>query len=368
MKPTDIEADLRSDRTDSGRDRGSPDREPHQASAPVRGAPLVSVIMIFLDAERFIREAIESVFAQTSTSWELLLVDDGSTDSSSRIARGFADRHPGRVTYLQHTSGANRGMSASRNLGLRHSRGDYICFLDADDVFLPEKLSRQAAILNANPSAGMIYGPTLMWHSWQRSATRRPHDYLRTLGVPPGTLMEPPRLLPLFLSRQAATPGTCGIMVRRDAAERVGEFEEEFRGMYEDQVFLYKLCCSVPVYVEGTCGDLYRQTTDSHSHRMRLLGLYLDFGPNEAYGRFLRWLERYLGNRDFTDAAVWSALRRELRPYRSRAHFAFYRAVSVLLLPVEKVRRITRRLRGAGTERSASALAAAYSMSASERG
>jgi glycosyltransferase involved in cell wall biosynthesis len=79
--------------------------------------PLVSVVVIFLNAADFIEEAIESVIAQTFADWELLLVDDGSTDASTGIAKAYAARHPGRVFYLTHEGRENRGMSASRNLG-----------------------------------------------------------------------------------------------------------------------------------------------------------------------------------------------------------------------------------------------------------
>lgn len=86
-------------------------------------APLVSVVTIFLDAERFIEEAIESVFAQTYDRWELLLVDDGSTDRSRDVARRYAARYPSRVRYLEHPGHQNRGMSPSRNLGIAHAAG-----------------------------------------------------------------------------------------------------------------------------------------------------------------------------------------------------------------------------------------------------
>src|SRR5216684_3354263 len=99
--------------------------------------PLTSVIMIFLNAEKFIQEAIESVFAQGYDSWELLLVDDGSTDSSTVLALRYAEQYPVKVRYIEHEGHQNRGMSASRNLGIRHAQGEYLAFLDADDVWLP---------------------------------------------------------------------------------------------------------------------------------------------------------------------------------------------------------------------------------------
>ena len=110
--------------------------------------PLVSAIIIFLNAEKFIEEAIESVFAQTYENWELLLVDDGSTDSSTRIALRYAEQHHDKVRYLEHSGHQNLGMSAARNLGISHAKGAYLAFLDADDVWLPRKLEQQVAIMN----------------------------------------------------------------------------------------------------------------------------------------------------------------------------------------------------------------------------
>ena len=105
----------------------------------------MSAIIIFLDAERWLAEAIESVRAQTSDDWELLLVDDGSRDASSAVAQAAAAHDRDRVRYFQHPGHRNRGMSATRNLGLHHARGQAVAFCDADDVWLPDKLARQHA-------------------------------------------------------------------------------------------------------------------------------------------------------------------------------------------------------------------------------
>src|SRR5262245_49211304 len=95
---------------------------------------LVSAIIIFRNEEKFLSEAIESVFRQTYPKWELLLVDDGSTDASTGIALRYSQQYSDRVQYLEHEAHSNRGMSASRNLGIQHAKGDYIAFLDGDDV------------------------------------------------------------------------------------------------------------------------------------------------------------------------------------------------------------------------------------------
>src|SRR5215510_3734454 len=132
---------------------------------------LVSVIIIFLNTADFLQEAIDSVFAQTYSAWELLLVDDGATDGSSAIALSCAKQHPGRVKYLEHDGHQNLGMSASRNLGIEHSSGAYITFLDADDVWLPANLQQQVELLASHPTAAMVYGPIEWWYSWTGRAS-----------------------------------------------------------------------------------------------------------------------------------------------------------------------------------------------------
>src|SRR5512142_3137266 len=132
----------------------------HKTNCP----PTVSVIIIFLNAERFIDEAIESVFAQTCSDWELLLVDDGSNDKSTLIAHHYAEQYPERVHYFEHQNHQNCGMSASRNLGIHHVKGRYIAFLDADDVWLSHKLEQQVAILDSRPDAATVYGLSQWWY------------------------------------------------------------------------------------------------------------------------------------------------------------------------------------------------------------
>ena len=132
--------------------------------------PRVSAVVIFLNEERFLGEAIASVRSQSLDGWELLLVDDGSTDASAALAREAAASEPERIRYLEHPGHANRGMSASRNLGLAATRGEFVAFLDADDVWLPERLERAVALLDAHPEAEMVYGRTQYWRSWSGRA------------------------------------------------------------------------------------------------------------------------------------------------------------------------------------------------------
>jgi glycosyltransferase involved in cell wall biosynthesis len=299
-------------------------------------SPRVSVVTIFLNAERFIREAVDSILAQTFDGWELLLVDDGSTDASTAIALRYAEQHPSRIRYLQHPGHRNQGMSRSRNLGLKHARGEYIALLDADDVWLSQKLERQIAILDAHPAAAMVYGATQHWYSWTGKDEDRQRDRVRRLGVATNTLVPPPTLVRLFLERRAWTPATCGVLMRLSAIRRAGQFEENFKGMFEDQAFFYKLCLSAPVFVEAGCWDRYRQHPDSWCEVAQRRGEYVPgYRPNPAREAFLNWFAEYLIARKITDPELWRPLKKELWPY----HYPmFYR----LLSGVQQVRRIFR--------------------------
>jgi glycosyltransferase involved in cell wall biosynthesis len=301
---------------------------------------LISVVMIFLNAEPFIEEAIQSVLGQTDDRWELLLIDDGSSDASGGIARHYASQTPQKIRYLQHEGGQNRGMSASRNLGTREARGEFIAFLDADDVWLPNKLTEQVALLQGQPEAAMVYGRTLRWYSWTGDPQHQGLDRPRRLGVRPGRLYHPPRLAALFLRQKALTPGTCSAIIRRDAVLAVGGFEESFRGMYEDQVFFTKLCLHAPAYVAGQLWDKYRQHARSASGIAAQAGEYHPKLASPAHLHYLNWIDAYLSDQAIGHPDVWKALRRAQWPYRHPrlyARFAFVRSL------LAKVRQVTRR-------------------------
>lgn len=305
-------------------------------------APLVSVIMIFLDAERFIEEAIESVIAQTWPHWELLLVDDGSTDQSSEIALGFASSDPQRIRYLQHPEGVNRGMSASRNLGLERANGHYVGFLDADDVWLPTRLERHVAVLQSNPHVGMVYGPTLYWHSWTGNHEDFDLDQIGDIGVVPNMVHEPPRLLAFHLTnRSRFLPGICSILVKREVLKSVGASEERFRSFFEDQALLSKLFFETPVYVLDECLDRYRQHPDSAVQKAIANGTYSYFDLNKPEHEFLRWLESYLDQRGIAGRELQQVVAGLLWPYRHPVAASFDRLRAA---PATELRRLGKRL------------------------
>lgn len=110
----------------------------------------VSVVIPAYNAEAFLRRTLDSVFAQTLPGVEILVVDDGSADGTAGVA---ASAGPA-VTVVR---GERRGVSAARNEGIRRSRGEYVAFMDHDDLWHPEKLAKQAAILEEDDRAGLVF-------------------------------------------------------------------------------------------------------------------------------------------------------------------------------------------------------------------
>ena len=307
---------------------------------------VVSVVVPFFNATRFLEESIASVFAQTYTRWQLILVDDGSTDGGTAIARAHAERHPSRVRYLEHPGHARRGASAARNLGIRHAAADYIAFLDADDVWLPGKLAAQVPILDTHAEAAMVYNRTQVWYSWTGDVEDRRRDYVEPLGVPADTLVMPPTLLSLILREQSPVPCTCSVLIRRQAVERVGGFEERFFDLFTDQAFYAKILLTLPVFAAGGCWDRYRQHPDQSCATAQRTGRL-----RTVRRTFLEWLERHLIDHEARGTDVWSALQHALQPYRApidaRAAFArWVRPVAERALPETFQDWLRRRWRG----------------------
>ena len=96
--------------------------------------PLVSVITPFLNGGDWLRQAVESVLAQTYTNWQLILIDDGSKEEATSIAKGFSNQYPGKIIYTEHPGHINLGCSSSRNQGMKFATGELVALLDSDDV------------------------------------------------------------------------------------------------------------------------------------------------------------------------------------------------------------------------------------------
>ncbi|MEL6460498.1 MAG: glycosyltransferase family 2 protein [Cyanobacteria bacterium J06641_2] len=111
----------------------------------------VSVIIPVYNAEKYIAATVQSVLSQTYKNFEIIIVDDGTPDNSVKICQKFNDS---RIRIIHQ---ANRGLPGARNTGIRHAQGDYLAFLDADDIWLPEKLEKHVEHLNSSPTVGISF-------------------------------------------------------------------------------------------------------------------------------------------------------------------------------------------------------------------
>lgn len=170
--------------------------------------PMVSVIIPSYNCDRFIVQAIESVLCQKDCSYEILVIDDGSTDSTEEVLAPYRDR----IRYIKQE---NQGVAAARNHGIAIAKADFIAFLDADDYLAPDKLSRQAEILKQRPDLGMVHS------GWQRVDAEgkklldvRPWEYIPELN------------LETWLRWKPVLPSA--MMFRREWLQYVGGFDPRF--------------------------------------------------------------------------------------------------------------------------------------------
>jgi glycosyltransferase involved in cell wall biosynthesis len=269
-------------------------------------APLVSVVIPFHATGAFLEECIESVCAQTFGDWELLLVDDRADDASVAIAHGYVERAAGRIRILQHPRRANRGVGASRNLGLRHARGAYVAFLDADDAWLPTKLEEQLGYLERNRDAALIYGRIGYWFSWTGRPEDADRDFEADMGVALERLYPAPSLVADLIEGKARAPLPSDALLRAAPIRRLGGFSEDRRfSVYEDRVFFTKVELSMAAFVADRCWVRYRQHGDSSSTLIDRRQARL-----EARLEFQRWLERYLLLKGFYRSPLWYTARR----------------------------------------------------------
>ena len=183
--------------------------------------PRVSVIIPVFNAVRTVAEAIESVRAQTFTDFEIIAVDDGSTDGSIDVLHGVCGA-------IQILGQKNRGPSAARNLGIANSTGEYLAFLDADDMWKPELLEKMLAALERNPQCVMAYCDLQLIDSLGRPLRTSLMAVRENRGPTLNDMLD--QLWPIMPS---------GVVIRRGPLQAVGGYPEALRA-FED-VYLWLL-------------------------------------------------------------------------------------------------------------------------------
>jgi len=186
--------------------------------------PRVSVNLCCYNSEKYLDETLQSVISQTFTDWELVVVDDGSTDSTAAIIRAYIERgYPIRYIYQQNT-----GLGQARNTALDLSNGTYVAFVDHDDVWAPDKLARQVAVFEATPELSVVYSQCRLIDEHGRFIDRRPFPTV----LCGGSMFE-------AILLQQCIPPWLTVMVRTSALREVAPFLPY--GVVEDFDILLKL-------------------------------------------------------------------------------------------------------------------------------
>lgn len=165
---------------------------------------LISCIVPVYNGERFLGETLDSILAQSYQPLELIVIDDGSTDNTAEIAQGYGDR----VRYQWQP---NRGSASAKNHGIGLASGKYVAFLDADDLWLPEKLNRQMTVFNDKPDTDLCF--TQFQNFWMPDRADEAEQYAN----------HP-------LSQPLAAWSIATLLTYHSSFERFGSFDEELRG------------------------------------------------------------------------------------------------------------------------------------------
>jgi glycosyltransferase involved in cell wall biosynthesis len=249
---------------------------------------LISVIMPAYNTAAYIGEAIDSVLRQTTRDWEVIVVDDGSTDGTAEVVESAAES---RVRLIRQ---AHAGVSAARNRGAAAARGEYFLFLDSDDRLRPDALERLAGQLAARPDGGMAYGEL---------ATISDDGRLRHGGRPVFGPRPSGRILSTLLAGGFMVTGMA--LLRAEGFRRSGGFDESLR-LSQDWEFLCRVAArEVILYLQGPPVLEYRLRQASATHSL---------GCGDAgFAERLRAVDRAFGNPAVTagfSSGVLARLRR----------------------------------------------------------
>jgi|JI10StandDraft_1071094.scaffolds.fasta_scaffold214976_4 glycosyltransferase involved in cell wall biosynthesis len=255
--------------------------------------PVVSIIVPSYNCERFIAETLGSVRDQTFENWELIVVDDGSRDATVEIASQFDER----IRVVQQK---NAGVCAARNHGYRLSRGRFLCFLDHDDWWFPDKLARQLVCMKGMPEAGMCFTRETNWYPLQgvfpdpQSMRETPEqdglDSDLTGWVYHRYLLECPSL-------------TSASMIRREVLETVGPFDEALPYSEDWDLFL-RITRQFQMAAMRWSSTLYRQ----HPGQGNRVPRPVDYRTRLMQTARARWGLTSQDGRSITDAAFRARL------------------------------------------------------------
>ncbi|MCD4686674.1 MAG: glycosyltransferase [Anaerolineae bacterium] len=290
----------------------------------------ISVVIPVYNAARYVRAAVDSALSQPETG-EVILVEDASPDDALAVCEQLAHEYDN-VHLLRHPNGENRGAGASRNLGILNAKYEIIAFLDADDVYLPDRFSVAAQILTEQPDVDGVYEVLKMHYEnedahieWRQ---RSPEVYARGL-IGPRVAIPPEHLFTALLEKRSVFFSSNGLTIRRAALHQVGLYPEVRRS--EDALMCFRLAAKTRL-VAGRLDEpvaLYRVYGANR-------GSLLEMPPHKIKARQLlywreawRWSLKNLPARHQNE--IFSELYRVLpHVYPNTARLVPFRVFSVL--------------------------------------
>lgn len=244
----------------------------------------VSVIIPSYNSGHYLKEALDSALAQTFMDYEVVVVNDGSTDSTEAVIRDYEQRYPEKIRYIYQN---NKGLAAARNTAIQHVTGEYLALLDADDRWLPERLAETVAAMDADQKLGIVHANITRFAS-NGNILDTPQRDTRYLT---GMIFEH-----IFLRRAHLSCPT--VLIRRRCIDKVGLFDENLSYLgCEDRELWLRIAQRYAVHYIDKVLALYRisPTSMSHNQENMLKGrLYVvdKFCPPDAMTPAQRRLRR----------------------------------------------------------------------------
>jgi glycosyltransferase involved in cell wall biosynthesis len=185
--------------------------------------PKVSIIVPAYNVAPYLGETLDSVLAQTRGDYEVVVVNDGSTDETAQVVEQYRDRFAGKLVYVWQE---NRGLAAARNTAIRTARGQYISLLDSDDVWMPRYLEAMLGLLESDPALDLVFPNAIFWGSPQFDG----RDFQSVF--PPN----PPITMEKILGRESNVFGLATL--RRELVLTVGSYDESLRASEDFDLWL----------------------------------------------------------------------------------------------------------------------------------
>ncbi len=227
--------------------------------------PKVTVVIPTYNCAKYLASAIDSVLGQTFQDFELIIVNDGSVDNTDSVVKPYVGKYPGKIRYL---SQENKGLAATRNVAIDHSKGEYIALLDSDDCFLPNRLESGVEILSSRPDIALTH-----------ANIRYIDEEGKDMGIPE----RDPRHLSgrifnelLLLKAHISLPT---ILVRKECFERYGKFDEHLSRLgCEDREMWLRIAKDCRFFYQDTvlaCYRIRQQSMSRNLGRMREARTYV---------------------------------------------------------------------------------------------